>query len=205
MQLRQCGTSRIHNPVAGTRLAQCRRECLADTGEPGPPRRISPHQPLRERFHMQTARTGIVQARKKPVVDPVCERIDNAGNILCKKDMPIDATYHFTQGHDGAGDFAYTANSNIHKPEMNKPLLEYVVVRSRWKADGTGRSDARISGGEVTSDLLAAHASQTSVTASQCWDATFNTRFETSTPQELKLIVTAGDESKCAFTALLPQ
>ena len=44
------------------------------------------------------------------------------------------------------------------------PALENLVLRSRWEPTGAGRSDARISGG----DLGAADAQ-----ASQCWDTLF--------------------------------
>ena len=130
---------------------------------------------------------------------------DNPNNILCKKDMPADAQYHFDQTLDGAGNFQFKLIANANKPEQNKPLFETSTIRSRWRADGTGRSDVRIEGGEVATDLAALNLGQSYVSAAQCWDSAFLTTWETSTPSQLNLITTAGDATKCAFAELPPQ
>lgn len=130
---------------------------------------------------------------------------NNPQNPLCKKDAPADAAYHYDRAADGAGNFVFSLTANIHRADQNKPGLETSTVRSRWAADGRGRSDVKITGAEVTADLQAAHLSDAFVSASQCWDGSFKTVYETSSPAQINLIATAGDEAKCAFSsAMLP-
>jgi hypothetical protein len=129
----------------------------------------------------------------------------NPMNKLCKSETPTDAMYHYDQTSDGAGDFVFSFAANIHKDTDNKPLSETVSIRSRWLASGAGRSDFKLSGGEVQTDLMTAGLMQTFVSASQCWDASYQTIYETSAPSQLHLIATAGDPMKCAFTSeMLP-
>ncbi|MFO0572914.1 MAG: hypothetical protein U1A78_02865 [Polyangia bacterium] len=129
----------------------------------------------------------------------------NAQNTLCKQEPPRDAMYHYDRLADGSGNFVYDVKTNAHKAADNKPLLEQIVMRSRWKSTGTGRSDVKISGGEVDADLRAAGQTQTYVSASQCWDNQFKTTYQGSSPAALNLVPADGQETSCAFsTAMLP-
>jgi hypothetical protein len=127
----------------------------------------------------------------------------NPANVTCKNDPPRDAVYHYKRAPDGSGDFVFAVETDIEKvPDGN---LEDVSIRSRWQADGAGRSDVRISGGDVTPALAKAGFSQTAVTASQCWGIGFATVFESSDPAQLQLTPNDGDASRCVFTsAMLP-
>ena len=127
---------------------------------------------------------------------------DNATNPTCKTDMPTDATYHFSQDAAGNGNFVFAIAGDVDKHKDEMPAkLEELTIRSRWNASGAGRSDVRVSGGDVPGDLMSAGISMMDVTASQCWDTSFATVYETSAPAQLNIVPTDGDPTKCAFTS----
>lgn len=130
----------------------------------------------------------------------------NEANVTCKRDTPKDAYYYFDRGDGGAGNFVFSVDTNIHADADNKPGLETVSIRSRWQADGKGRSDVRVEGGEVKTDLQTLNASTDFLSVSQCWSTSFVTSYETAEPALLNLFVTNGDPSSCAYTtADLPE
>jgi hypothetical protein len=55
------------------------------------------------------------------------------------------------------GDFEYLTTADVG----SGPLLETILARTRWTADGAGRSDATVSGGDLSEAL----------TITQCWDS----------------------------------
>ncbi len=126
---------------------------------------------------------------------------NNPDNKLCLAETPYDASYHYDQTPDGAGDFIFNVQANVNSAAENKPALETVDMRSRWLANGAGRSDVKISGGDVTPALQAGGFQQTFVTGSQCWGTAFTTTYETSASAALNLIATDGDPNSCAFTS----
>lgn len=167
----------------------------------------------RRKLRAETCEQGTIRYDFDNTVEP--SRLDVAfqqvgtthpQNQLCKQEPPRDATYHYDRSADGSGSFVYDITTDAHKAADKKPLLEKVVMRSRWKASGVGRSDVKISGGEVDGDLKAAGQMQSFVSASQCWDSQFKTVFQTSSPTVLNLIPTEGQETGCGFTsAMLPE
>ena len=126
----------------------------------------------------------------------------NPRGIGCLGETPHDATYHYDRSGDGSGNFTFALATNVHKLGENKPALEDVSIRSRWLASGAGRADVKIAGGEVKTDLEALKLGQTSVIVSQCWDTGFVTAYETSTPEAIQLVKTAGDDKACAFPVM---
>jgi hypothetical protein len=102
---------------------------------------------------------------------------------------PYSATYYYDRSSDGSGDFQFVTNGNVNGP--NNPALESEVIRSRWNGDGSGRADAKISGG----DLAASGVTQ--VTASECWDASFDVTYAVTDPQIVDPMHTAGAETSC--------
>lgn len=166
----------------------------------------------RRKLRSETCEQGTVRYAFNNTSEPATLNVDflqvgttNAQNSLCKQEPPRDAMYHYDRMADGSGNFVYDLKTNAHKAADNRPLPEQVVMRSRWKSTGTGRSDVKISGGEVDADLKAAGQSMTYVTASQCWDNQFKTTYQTSAPAALNLLPTDGQETSCAFTsAMLP-
>lgn len=126
---------------------------------------------------------------------------NNPKNTVCKSDTPKDAYYYFDRGEGGAGNFVFSVDMNVHNDADKKPGLETVSIRSRWLADGKGRSDVRVEGGEVKTDLEALSASTNFLAVSQCWTTSFVTSYETAEPALLGLFVTNGDATTCAFTS----
>lgn len=125
----------------------------------------------------------------------------NPRGVGCLGETPHDGSYLHDRNLDGSGDFVFALQTNIHRADEHKPLLEDVTVRSRWLASGAGRADVKIAGGEVQADLVAARLGQDFVAASQCWGPAFTTTYESSTPEALHLIATAGNPSTCSFTS----
>jgi hypothetical protein len=74
--------------------------------------------------------------------------------------MRIDAKYGFVETPAAGGSFQFTTAKN---QIPTTAALETMTVRSRWQQTGAGRSDIKMSGGD-----LAAEA-----TANECWDSNF--------------------------------
>jgi hypothetical protein len=93
------------------------------------------------------------------------------------------ADYSYNAAKDGGGDMTFDVNADVG----GGPLLETLTLRSRWLGTGAGRTDARISGGNLGG---------LQVTASECWSTSFGRVFyqdsNNFSPPE-------GTESSCAF------
>ena len=72
--------------------------------------------------------------------------------------MLVDATYAYAETPGAGGSFQFSV---IKDAIATSAALETVSVRSRWLQTGAGRSDVKLTGG----DLGAAQA-----TANECWD-----------------------------------
>ncbi|HSI03528.1 MAG: hypothetical protein ACAI38_22335 [Myxococcota bacterium] len=107
------------------------------------------------------------------------------------EDGVYSASYYYDRFADGSGNFQFTANGDIQEGARAVDVLEDLVIRSRWNATGAGRSDAKISGGDLSLEGV------TEVTTSECWDANFGITFAVTTPQVVDLDHTAGAESAC--------
>lgn len=100
-------------------------------------------------------------------------------------------SYSYAERVDGTGDFQFTVNGDSDDEGAEAELIE---IRSRWVANGQGRSDFRMSSGDLA-DVV--------VTGSECWDSSFSrTYYADSYP----IAPTEGDVASCAFAdALLPE
>ncbi len=125
----------------------------------------------------------------------------NDANPICRKEVPHDVDYAYTRESSGAGTFLFHVQTNVNDAGENKPLLEEVKIRSRWQADGAGRSDVSVTGGEVVQDLARAGLGVDKVTATECWGATFKVTHQTSAPEAVHLFPSEGDPASCVFTA----
>lgn len=98
--------------------------------------------------------------------------------------IKYDAAYDYDELYDGEGemDLAYLADLNLSGTD------EIVTLKSRWLADGQGRGDAQILGGDLKVEAA---------TASECWGTDFKTAFWTDT---VDLYEDVGEESLCAYT-----
>ncbi|MCA9567866.1 MAG: hypothetical protein KC656_08490 [Myxococcales bacterium] len=95
-----------------------------------------------------------------------------------------NALYRYDQDGTGAGamDLGLEADTDDEGTER-----ETIVLRTRWMADGQGRGDMVVFGGDMGPFVLA---------ASQCWDSGFDSVYEVT-----NLLTEEGDASLCAFEA----
>ena len=122
----------------------------------------------------------------------------------CGSEVVDDATYHYEEAVDGAGQLDFVVVKNVHDAAENKPLNETFSVRSRWLADGRGRADVRVADGEIPADLAATIAGTTATTAdiSECWNSSFASVSADTSPDELEPYLgydNEGDAALCAF------
>lgn len=114
---------------------------------------------------------------------------DFAGAV---KSIAIDAengeetvSYSYAESvADGTGDFQFV----VHGDSDDEGVLpELIEIRSRWLGTGTGRSDFRISQGDMGEIV---------VTGSECWDTSFaRSYYSDSYP----IAPTEGDVASCPF------
>src|SRR5207244_1738840 len=78
-------------------------------------------------------------------------------NIKNDQGELASATYHYTQPKGADGRFQFSTNVNL--PNTG-PEREQLAIESRWKQDGSGRSDVKVSKGELGTN---------SVTLNECW------------------------------------
>lgn len=105
-------------------------------------------------------------------------------------------TYDYTSEPDGSGAFYFAARANVVGGGGTfgfDPELEDLVIRSRWRADGAGRADGTISGGDLAADE--------SYDAIQCWDTNLTTTYLENTYEGT---TTGVMESDCVFQEPLP-
>lgn len=129
----------------------------------------------------------------------------NPQNRKCKQEPPRDGRFHAERSEDGSGSFIFDVRSDVHQGDASRPMLETVLLHSRWDQTGQGRADGKIADGEVTTDLRNAGQSERYVTFSQCWNEVGKTLYQVSEPESLRLIAKLGDEKLCVLpTAELP-
>lgn len=149
------------------------------------------------------------------ILDPIANADSNGGTVEVTYDLenrdgtqasidmhidsqdddgnPIIADYRYAENQDRSGDFQFSLPVDVGE---DGSALEDVVLRSRWLADGSGRADARVSGGDLETGNV--------VELSQCWDTSFRSVFETAS--DSSVLAQAGDEASCAFAdADLPE
>jgi hypothetical protein len=102
-----------------------------------------------------------------------------------------EATFHYyyAEAADGTGDFQFRLFADTDDPG---PAWEVSAIRSRWQPTGAGRSDVSISGGDLGLNVT--------VTASECWDASFGEVYYTDSATWKP---TSGDPSLCAYANAL--
>jgi hypothetical protein len=102
--------------------------------------------------------------------------------------QPVVAEYAYDEAPDGGGTMVFAFDTDAG----GTPTLERATLRSRWQADGAGRADARLTGGDLTTEVL----------ASECWNSSFRRVYYADS---ILFAQTEGDEAECVFaTADLP-
>ncbi len=129
----------------------------------------------------------------------------NPAGRRCRQDPPRDGRFHAERWSDDSGSFLFDTRSDVHLNDPTRPLFETVLLRSRWDAKGSGRSDGKIADGEVSTDLRNAGLAERYVTFSQCWSSDGKTTYQVTSPDSLRLLISLGDPSLCVpKTAALP-
>jgi hypothetical protein len=111
-------------------------------------------------------------------------QLDMSAMALDGNGNPAMFEYAYKETPGGGGDMVFNATADAG----GTSLAENIVIRSRWLADGSGRGDARLAGG----DLGNAQA-----IASECWSSLFRRVFYTDNAD---FQPTEGDAAQCAFT-----
>jgi len=74
-----------------------------------------------------------------------------------------EADYHYSAVRGQGGEFDFKVQQDLYKPSGDSKLLELVTIKSRWLETGAGRSDVKLSGGDLVGEA----------TLNECWDPTF--------------------------------
>ena len=90
---------------------------------------------------------------------------------------------------DGTGSLHVVAKADVNDSKTTQ--LEDVTVDSRWRADGAGRADIGISGGDIPAD-------PGKVTAVECWGADFARSYYSDS---IDFAPTEGDATACVYDA----
>ncbi|WP_223644815.1 hypothetical protein [Corallococcus sp. EGB] len=75
----------------------------------------------------------------------------------------VDAKYHYQASPTAGGEFDFVTHKNIDIGDLNRLKLEKLSIKSRWAATGVGRSDVKVSEGDLVGEA----------TLNECWDAHF--------------------------------
>ncbi|MEO5766716.1 MAG: hypothetical protein ABIS92_00060 [Polyangia bacterium] len=107
--------------------------------------------------------------------------------------MLVDATYAYAETPGSGGSFQFSV---IKDAIATSAALETVSVRSRWLQTGAGRSDVKLTGGDLGAAQATAQPTA-QATASECWDASFLSTYRTNSYGDAAKIW--GAEPACAF------
>lgn len=78
----------------------------------------------------------------------------------------VDATYKYTSDEKTGGSLEFQFQGDIDDSKATQ--LENMTLNSRWLRNGAGRSDVKVSGGDLGT---------VEHTANECWDSNFASRF----------------------------
>jgi len=136
---------------------------------------------------------GTLHVRYDTTVEPKFLSVDFEDFVDCENhgdNKPLHAaSYFYSRANDGSGNFQFVAEGDIHEGSLQPVVNETLAIRSRWNASGEGRSDVRVSGGDLT---------VSEVTANECWDSAFHITFADLTPAEIDPShVNVGDAANC--------
>jgi hypothetical protein len=99
----------------------------------------------------------------------------------------VDGDYKYAQTSGAGGEFEFGMMKNIDVDPL-RTQAERLSIKSRWMADGSGRSDVKASGGDLSANA----------TVNECWNTSF-----LSTYLSLSFDVGSGHGSEatgCTFT-----
>jgi hypothetical protein len=80
----------------------------------------------------------------------------------------VDADYRYKATPSQGGEFDFKLTQDWYKPSgSTSSALETLTIKSRWQESGAGRSDVKLSGGDLVGEA----------TANECWDTSFASRY----------------------------
>lgn len=94
-----------------------------------------------------------------------------------------NAAYFYDEDYEGEGEMDFAWLDDVNGGGVD----EILALRSRWQADGAGRGDAFVTGGDLAVDT---------VTANNCWGTSFTTTFWSDS---IGYREAEGDESACVY------
>ncbi|MEE8410164.1 MAG: hypothetical protein V3T05_11200 [Myxococcota bacterium] len=142
--------------------------------------------------------TGLIDVAYDTTVEPQYLSVDFIGFSDGQNDdssdaeAPTAASYYYSRHEDGAGNFQFVMLVDVHEGAVQPAVAETFAIRSRWNAQGEGRSDVEINGGD-----LQLNDGLDSVTAAECWDAGFKLTYADMTPLIVDPSHNVGSESNC--------
>lgn len=95
----------------------------------------------------------------------------------------LDASYAYEQVFEGSGSMTLSVGLDVN----GNGVMETLYIHSRWEADGSGRADVIVAGGDLA---------DTQAQASECWSTSFERSWYTDNYSGL----TEGDEATCVYT-----
>ncbi len=107
--------------------------------------------------------------------------------MIADGQQSLDADYAFFETGDRSGAFDFTSLDDVHEGEPGRQARERWDWRVRWAADGCGRADVRLSGGDL---------GQIEVLLSECWDADHGRVYY---GDNASLAETEGDPAECCL------
>jgi hypothetical protein len=114
-------------------------------------------------------RTLVAEVKPNPAVNPESFSVESTAN------------------EDGTGTLHVDAHGDTDDTKLTE--LEDIVVDSRWRADGAGRADIAIAGGDVPADPGL-------ITAVECWGADFGRSYYSDS---VGFEATEGEASACVY------
>jgi hypothetical protein len=116
-------------------------------------------------------RTIVAEVTPDPAVNPESFSVTSNANL------------------DGTGSLQVVARADVDDTKMTQ--LEDVTVDSRWRADGAGRADILIAGGDIPAD-------PGTVSAVECWSGDFARSYYNDS---IGFAPTEGEASACVYDA----
>jgi hypothetical protein len=99
----------------------------------------------------------------------------------------VDGDYGYQHTPGAGGEFTFTQDKDVD----GRTALERFTVKSRWQQTGAGRSDVRLSGGDLGTG---------SFTINECWDTRFLSTYYVAAFPGVDTSKNYGVESSCAFS-----
>ena len=119
-------------------------------------------------------------------------------HIMSTNDLgtPIQADYTYNEGDDGSGEMIFGIEGDMGGGDA----VEQALIHSRWLANGEGRADVALKGGDTENPA--------GVLASECWDGAFKRSFFAVLAGDNTgaFGATEGEETTCAYSeASMPE